>query len=335
LRITPSEADKLSGPPKQWAAVLVFGANTGLVRERADKFARAVVPDLTDAFRVADLTGEVLRKDPARLSDEAAAISMFGGRRVVRVRDAADGLADHFEGYLADPKGDSLVVVEAGELSKTSALRKVFEGAKAAGAIECFEDRAEDASRLIRESLSEAGWKVDPAALEYLAEALSADRRLLRTEVEKLVLYLGAAPKDGVLTFAEATALVGDSGAVEADEIADAAAAGDFRALDRLVGKANESGVAWGTVVNATLRLFQRLAAAAEGATPAWGRSSYYEQRMQAQLAGWDHARLVEAMRQLAQAEAQMRTTGLPETSIAQQVLVSVAMLRAERGKSR
>jgi DNA polymerase-3 subunit delta len=334
LRVTSSEADKLAAaPPKAWVAVLIFGANTGLVRERADKFARAIVPDLTDAFRVADLTGDVVRKDPARLADEAAAISMFGGRRVVRVRDATDGLSDHFESLLADSKGDALVVVEAGELSKTSALRKVFEGAKAAGAIECYEDRAEDASRLIRESLSEAGWKIEPQALDYLAEALSADRRLLRTEVEKLTLYLGKAPKDGVLTFAEAAALVGDSGAVEADEIADAVAAGDLKQLDRLIGKANEAGVSWGTVVNAALRLFQRLAAASEGATPAWGRSAYYEQRMQAQLAGWDRARLIAAMRALATAEEQMRTTGLPETTIAPQTLTTVAMLRAPRGR--
>ena len=63
--------------------------------------------------------------------------------------------------------------------------------------------RPEDAGRLIRESLSAAGWKVEPLALEYLAEALSADRRLLRTEVDKLTLYLGVAERDGTLTLAE------------------------------------------------------------------------------------------------------------------------------------
>ena len=54
---------------------------------------------------------------------------------------------------------------------------------------------------------------------------------------------------------------------------------------------------------------------------------------MQAQLAGWERGRLIEAMALLAEAEAQMRTTGLPEASIAQQTLVSVAMRRA-RGRN-
>ena len=50
--------------------------------------------------------------DPARLADEAAAISMMGGRRVVRVRDAGNDLTELFEGFLKDPPGDALVVVE-------------------------------------------------------------------------------------------------------------------------------------------------------------------------------------------------------------------------------
>ena len=332
MRVSSGDADKLSAaPPKAWAAVLIFGSNTGLVRERADKCARSIVPDLNDAFRVADLSGDTLRKDPARLSDEAASISMFGGRRVVRVREAGDGLADQFESFLKHHTGDALVVIEAGELAKTSALRKVFEAAKSAAAIECYEDRPDDAGKLIRESLTAAGWKIEPLALEYLAEALSVDRRLLRSEVEKLTLYLGAPEKDGVLTMAEAANLVGDSGAVEADEIADAVAAGDARRLDKLINKTAEAGISWGTVVNATLRLFQRMAASAEGASPAWGRSSYYEQRMQAQLAGWDRSKLIRALHLLSEAEAQTRTTGLPEVAVAPHALFEVAALKARR----
>jgi DNA polymerase-3 subunit delta len=333
MRVSSSDADKLSAaPPKAWVAVLVFGSNNGLVRERADRCAKAVVPDLSDAFRIADLGADVLRKDPARLGDEVGAISMFGGRRVVRVRDATDGLAALFEGFLGDPIGDAFVVVEAGELNKTSSLRKLFEGAKAAGAIECYDDRPEDTARLVREAMEASGWKIEPDALAYLSDALQADRRLARSELEKLSAYLGRA-KGGTLSRAEAVTLIGESGAVEADEIADAVVAGDLQKLDRLIAKATESAVSWTGVAGAALRLFQRLAASAEGAAPAWGRSNYYGQRMQAQLAGWDHARLVKAMKLLSECEAQTRTTGLPEAAIAQQALLQVAMLKT-RGRA-
>ncbi len=333
MRVSSSDADKLSAaPPKGWIAALVFGSNNGLVRERADRLAKSVVPDLNDAFRVADLGADVLRKDPARLGDEAGAISMFGGRRVVRVRDATDGLADLFQGYVSDPIGDAFLVIEAGELNKTSSLRKLFEGAKAAAAIECYDDRPEDAARLIRETLTGAGWEAEADALAYLADALSADRRLLRSEMDKLMSYLGPAQKGLKLTRGEAVTLIGDCGAVEIDEIADAVVEGDLKKLDRLIVKAAESTVSWTGAVGAALRLFQRLGSFAEGAGgPSWGRSSYYEQRMQAQLSGWDPARLVKAMRVLAEAEAQTRLTGFPEAAIAQQALTEVAMLKARR----
>lgn len=327
MRVSSSEADKLqNAPPKTWAAVLYFGPNAGLVRERADKTARAIVPDLSDAFRVADLTADVLKKDAARLSDEAAAISMFGGRRIVRVRDAVDALAQLFEAFIADHKGDALVVVEAGELNKTSALRKVFEGAKSAAAIECYDDRPEDAGRLIKETLAEIGWKVEPDALAYLSEALSLDRRLLRAELEKLTLYLGLGEANATVTRAQAQTLIGDSGSVETDEIADAVAAGDVKLLDQLILKAADAGISWTGVVGATLRLFQRMTSFSESGGGGFS-SSPYGQRMAAQLRGWDRQRLIAAMKLLAQAEADTRTTVLPDAPIAQHALFAVAEL--------
>ena len=80
----------------QIRAVLLFGPDAGLVRERADTLARAVCPDLRDPFRVAELTAATLVADPARLADEAAQISLMAGRRVVRLRDAGDQQAPLF-----------------------------------------------------------------------------------------------------------------------------------------------------------------------------------------------------------------------------------------------
>jgi DNA polymerase-3 subunit delta len=319
LRITGNDADKLSTkPPDTWAAVLFHGSNTGLVRERADKCTAAIVPDKSDGFRIADLTADVLKKDPARLADEASAISMFGGRRVVRVRDAGDGLSTLFEGYLEDVKGDALVVIEAGELSKTSSLRKLFEGAKRGAAVECMDDRPEDSGRIITETLSAAGWKIEPDALSYLIEALNVDRRLMRTEMDKLVTYLGKGESGATLTRAEAAGLIGGSGDVEGDEIADAVADGDLRRLNLLIMKANESGLSWTVAVGFTLRLFQRLLAGIEGAGPMWGK-------MQSQASGWDRPSLRQALLILSEAEARTRSTGFPEATMAQQALTEVA----------
>ncbi len=119
------------------------------VQERAEKLLKSVVPDLTDPFNVSDLSETVLLADPARLSDEAAAISMMGGRRVVRgARVLAMTWPRLFESLLDDPVlnsgGAALVVVEAGDLAKTGALRKLFDGHKTAAALQCYPDSVRD-----------------------------------------------------------------------------------------------------------------------------------------------------------------------------------------------
>jgi hypothetical protein len=69
-----SLAGFLKRPNPDCQAVLVFGEDSGLVRERAEVIARTVVEDLTDPFRVAELAGDTIADDPARLADEAAAM---------------------------------------------------------------------------------------------------------------------------------------------------------------------------------------------------------------------------------------------------------------------
>lgn len=319
MRISGQDAEKLSkAPPDNWRGVLFFGPNDGLVRERADACARAIVPDVKDAFRVSELSGEILKRDPARLADEAAAISMFGGRRIVRVRDAGEAHCGLFEEFLTTARGDTLVIVEAGDLSKTSGLRKLFEGAKSGAAVECPDDRASDTSRLIEDGLKAQGWRITPDALAYLVDAIGSDRRLLRNELDKLLLYLGQADRDEALVRSDVALIIGGSGDVEGDEIADAVADGNLQRLDALFLKGNESGLSWGVALGFTLRLFQRLAAGMEGAGPMWGK-------MQAQAAGWDRARMRQALSILSEAEARTRTTGFPEAVMAQHALLEVA----------
>jgi DNA polymerase-3 subunit delta len=94
MEVKSAAAERFIGHlPAGLVAALVFGPDQGLVQERAAAVARTVIADLSDPFRVAELDDVVLEADPARLWDESAALSMTGGRRVVRVRGANNGLA--------------------------------------------------------------------------------------------------------------------------------------------------------------------------------------------------------------------------------------------------
>jgi DNA polymerase-3 subunit delta len=222
----------LKSPAEKVAAVLVFGPDEGLVRERVNALVKATAGSSDDPFRIAEINADELRGDPARLADEAGAISMMGGRRAVRVNNTIDGLAGPVEAFLdghTDSK-NALVVFEAGDLPGRAALRKLFEATPHAAAIACYHDNAGDLRGIIEAQLSAAAKSASPAALAFLEQSLGADRGTTRSEIEKLILYAGDVPK---IELEDATASIGTSNDVQLDDLSHAIAEGDMRAIER------------------------------------------------------------------------------------------------------
>src|SRR3546814_1879050 len=75
---------------------LLHGPNVAGSQALTKRLERAMGPD---AERI-DLDGAALKIDPARLADEAASISLFGGARWIRVTLAGDEALPAIEGLL-------------------------------------------------------------------------------------------------------------------------------------------------------------------------------------------------------------------------------------------
>jgi len=224
--------DFLKAPSEKIAAVLVFGPDEGLVRERVNGLVKAVAGSGDDPFRVVELDADVIRSDPARLQDEAGAISMLGGRRAVRINGVTDGQAKVVEDFLASHRDskNTLVIFEAGELPGRAALRKLFESAPHAAVIACYHDSGGDLKTVIQAQLTALGKTAVPAALAYLEQSLGGDRGATRSEIEKLALYVGDTPR---IELEDVLASVGHSAGIELDDLSHAIAEGDSKAIER------------------------------------------------------------------------------------------------------
>jgi DNA polymerase III subunit delta len=335
VKLVPSRIPAfLQRPDPQIRAVLVYGPDEGLGRERARLLASTVCPDLKDPFRVAELTAAALAADPARLADEAAQLSLTGGRRVVCVRGASDALTKLFADFLKSSTGEAFVVVEAGELPARSSLRRVFEEARHAAAIGCYPDTARELAALIRETLAADRVTASRDAAQFLVEHLGDDRMLTRSELEKLVLY---ARKGGRIEIEDARLSISDTAALELDDAVMAAAEGDAARVERVLGRVLQEGEAPVTIVRALLRHLQRLHALAARAAGGLGIEEVLrtarppiffkqEDNFRRQLALWTEARLRPPLDRLAKAELDMKTTGLPAETICREALLAVAL---------
>jgi DNA polymerase-3 subunit delta len=334
------EADRyVASTPKGLMVALVYGPDTGLVQERAEKLLKTVTPDLTDAFNAADLSEAVLLADPARLADETAAISMMGGRRTVRVRGAGNDLAELFEGFLDDPKGDALLVIEAGDLAKTSALRKIFDGHKSAAAIQCYPDSARDLGDVVRDALRAEGISIAPDALEDAVSRLGNDRGITRREIEKLLLYMHG-KKQVVLD--DVRAVMGDEAEARSESACDAAGSGDLAKLDRELERLWVSDTQPAQVIRSAMGHFQKLLQARESSARGQSIDDVMKrlrppvhfsrsQAFKAQAQRWNSDRLGEALDMLLDAEVLTRTTAVPAQAVTGRALMNIAAMAKGR----
>jgi DNA polymerase-3 subunit delta len=213
-------------------AILVYGPDEGLIRERANLMAKTVVEDITDPFNVAEMSGDQAVDKPSAILDEAKSISMLGGRRVILIREAGDDVTALLKETLAALKpGDNLIIVKAGELGPRSSLRLLFEQADNAAAVPCYVEDERDISRIIADDLKSSGYTISSEALQHMAANVVGDRGVARSEAEKLILYMGGRKS---VAIEDVVACVGDSASLSMDALWKAAGSGKFAEADRV-----------------------------------------------------------------------------------------------------
>jgi DNA polymerase-3 subunit delta len=335
MKITGRADSFVTKPDPKMRAVLVYGPDTGLVRERLNGLTKAVAGSVDDPFRVVELPADALRDDPARLRDEAAAMSFGGGRRVVRIRDAGDSLAELFESFDEDSVGEALVVVTAGDLGPRSKLRAAFEGAERMAALPCYSDSADVVEAVARDMLRAAGLQIAPDALSWLVDHLGGDRELSRRELEKLILYKGGS---GTVTEEDVLACVGDTAGFGIDDLMYALADGDQATMQRVYGRLVNEGISPITVLGAVSRHLSRLhetrgrmnegrnadAAAAALRPPVFFK---FKSRFTSQANRWSESLLARGLEIVTEAEMQAKSTDMPAEAVIERAFMQLAQV--------
>ena len=320
-------------PNPKARAILVYGPDSGLMRERSAAMGKSAVADLNDPFNVAVLTGDILSEDPARLSDEAKAMSLMGGARLIRIEGASDKHTTLLKEYLADPSAENLVILEAGELTPRSTLRLLFEKSDNAAAIPCYVDDERGVSSIIRTTLSENAFTIQSDATQWLAQNIAGDRGRVRGEIDKLMLYMGT---DKAIRLDDVRAACGEAGDQSLDDLLYAIGGGKTEAALRAYNKLVEEGVAIVTILRALQGHFRRLhytrslmndgldvEAAMKKLQPAVFFK--YADSFKAQLRKWPENKLLSFLQRLSQVEAQTKQTGTPVETLGSQVVLSLS----------
>ena len=204
---------------------LVHGDDEGLAHERARAIVRKLIGADPDPLRLVRLEGDTLARRPEGLSDEAYAVSMFGGSRAIWIDAQGRDLLPALEPLFARPPEECAIVIKAAQLKRGHALRTAFEKADEAVAIECYSDDPKALGALIDGELRNAGIAIEPDAREALLEQLGADRQTSRAEIAKLLLFARGKSRIGL---DDVRAIVSDAAPSPLDDLVDQALLGDL-----------------------------------------------------------------------------------------------------------
>ena len=337
MKIEPRDAASFLRNPGPCRVVLLHGSDEGLIRHRGAMLTKLVAGSLNDTFRVAELE----RDGWSRLADEMSAISMVGGRRVIRVRDATDAILDPLKAALKTA-GDALIVLEAPDLGR-GRLRPFIEANSAAASLACYPEEGRALQETIRTILQDAGVAADGEAVAWLAESLGGDRHMLAAELEKLALL---ASGGGRIDAELARSCVGLTSGATADAALLAAMVGDVERADAQVECALADGLAGVALLRITIGHLQKLhLAKLRMATGQSAADALRAQRppvffktmgtMLDSLAVWSADALIHAIEEARQVELACKQTGARQELLARRFVSALARQARLRARGR
>lgn len=339
MKATRPQLDKALKNPSGTRLFLLHGPDEAANQALARRVGAAMGPE---AERIT-LTGAELKSDPARLSDEAAALSMFGSGRWILVSPAGDEVTEAAAALLSAPAAGNPVVLIAGALKATSKLLKLVTADPQSIAFASYLPDARDFARLVGELARARGIQVQQDVAQRLAEATGANRAIVEQELDKIALYVDAAPGRSVAVDHDVIAAVGaalDEG--DAGLLIEHLFSGNGRAaeaeLARLRSEGTEGIVLLRAAVRRALVLARMRAAVEAGESRAnvmakQGKALFWKEKdgVERQLEAWDSATLSRCLSRLIAAEGEVKRGGGVGPVAAEAELLALARQGARR----
>jgi len=328
MKLTGARATRfIEKPADDIIGVLLFGPDRGLVKARSLALTKIYMPNAADAFGTTVLTADDLSGDPARLADEMSALSLLGDDRLVRLRldhernaAAISKLIKEFD--TTPEKVEAKLIIEAGDMTPRSAIRKACEAAAHFVAIGCYAASARDLADQVKSTLSEKNIGINPDALDMWIPLLEGDHALAAGEIEKMALYKGYGRVDeAVVTLADIKTVAAGGQSASIDTIVMQMMSGQVDEADASYRRAMSGKLNPVSVLIGLQRHLLRLIV-----------FSMQEDLFKRHLSLWSLPMLRRALVQSQKAEREIKTAAAPTEAIMGRLILALSSYAAKRG---
>lgn len=278
-----------------------------------------------------------LKGDPAALVDEAAAMSLFGGKRVIWIEPASKDIEEGVAALLEGPVTESPVVAIAATLTKASSLLKLAEASPLAVAYASYAPEGQDAERMVIDLGRRFGLKISPPLAARLADCSANDQAIVARELEKLALFVDASPQMPKELDASAIDLVGaDSSEGDFQRLADLALGGEIDELAEELTRLPSGGGEGIPVVRSLQRRLLMLAPMrarvergerVDAVLTSAGRALFWKEKSKVQrmLSSWSAANIAIMAQRVSDLERSLIFSAAPERESLGEELLAIA----------
>ncbi|MBM5783135.1 MAG: DNA polymerase III subunit delta [Pelagibacterales bacterium] len=177
------------------AGCLLYGPDESVINYRFNLIAKKISPNLSDPFLVANISKEQLNQDSGLLIDEFYSLSFLGGRKLILIKETENSLSATLKSLFSDhdfqKKSQNFILIQAGDLDKSSALRKLCEDNSDFAAIACYEDDERTIKSFIEKILVAKQVDFNSQIIAHLYEKFGKNRQIVISELQKIITFLG------------------------------------------------------------------------------------------------------------------------------------------------
>lgn len=207
-----------------------------------------VIAGLADPGEKVEIDGGELKRDPVRLADETRSTSLFGDSRHIIVRangdDAHDALKVVTDADAADIAQGWPVFVIASSATDKSRSAKLLEKRDDAVVVMFYTPDLASVTNEVRRLADSAGLRMGSELAQRIAGSVGLDVRMAASEIDKLALYLDAAPQaPRTATAADLDAIAAETEDDGMNALVDAVLSGDVAAVPGELARFRQLGL--------------------------------------------------------------------------------------------
>lgn len=321
---------------KHLKGALLFGTDFSVVADCAERIIQMILPQKDD-FSLVKITKNQLKETPTLLLDEGNTVSMWGGRRVVWLKEADNTHTEQVEDYLNHIKTDTFLLLSGDNLLKNASLRVLCENADDFFAIACYEDSESDSRLLIRNILKSNNFIFSEEIIDFLSARLNENRLTTKNEIEKLITFLGDKKE---ITLKDVELCIPDIKTSTMDSLCFFVAGGNQSEADKSTAILLSDGETAVGIVRALIQYFNKLLIGCDmkerNTTPDLitkkllrANQYMFKETLLSHIRIWNKEMLLKTLILLNETEEQTKSTGfIPETVLMRTITMITGLAR-------